>query len=146
MALRKIRAKAHREEARDGCTCRGCRRCRDHGPMPGTRMVDRPDPDVDDVREALCRVIERFGNPGARQVLAKFGADRVSDLRGREYADVIKACEEYVDRVVHVTLRRSELEWADEAVRQRLATCIPSREETGRAAREKLREALDGQD
>lgn len=54
-------------------------------------------PSVDDVRDALRRVIEAGGNDGATEVLQNFDAKKVSEVDAEQYVNVIEVCEAYLD-------------------------------------------------
>lgn len=54
-------------------------------------------PTIDEVREALRRVIDEGGNDAATEILDPFGTKKVSGLDKDEYADVIEACETFLD-------------------------------------------------
>lgn len=52
---------------------------------------------IEDVRAGLLKVIEEHGNKGATEVLGDFEVKKVSELDEEQYADVVKACEDYLD-------------------------------------------------
>lgn len=54
-------------------------------------------PGVDDVREALRRVIDEGGNDAATEILSEFDTKKVSGLEEDQFASVIEACETYLD-------------------------------------------------
>ncbi len=68
------------------------------GKAKGKAKAKKDDgPSVDEVREALRRVIDKGGNPAATEILEEFGVKKVSGLKPLEYSDVIEAAEKYLD-------------------------------------------------
>lgn len=62
------------------------------GDLPLTSA--EPAPSIDDVRKALSDLLARTDMTKCSQLLAEFGASRISELPADKYAAVVKACAE----------------------------------------------------
>ncbi len=67
------------------------------GKAKAARKKKDKGPTIEDVRASLLKVIEEHGNDGATEVLEDFEVNKVSELESEQFADVIEACEKYLE-------------------------------------------------